>query len=182
VRLNPDDVDSLTWLGSTLNQEHKPADALALLRPLEAKRKKNPDIRYEMARALGALKQYDEALAELNRAFALAPTSFTYHLELAHTLESAGRHDDALKKFREVAANVPGSPVAHADLGAQLLSMAKQEEAARELQRAIDIDPKCARAWFFPGRLRDSKGDQAGAKTAYDTARTLEADNEEFRD
>jgi superkiller protein 3 len=181
LRINPDDIESMTWLGSTLNEEHKPADALSVLRQGEAMDKKNSEIHYELARALRALKQFDDAISEMNAALHESPNSFTYHIELARTLESAGRHDEALAKFRDVVSHAPDSSKAHADLGAQLFSMAKNDEAGGELQRAIDLDAKCARAWFFLGRLRTSKGDQPGAKAAYDTARTLEPDNEEFR-
>jgi len=71
----------------------------------------------------------------------------------------------------EIVDHLPKSPTAHAELGQQLFLMAKNDEAGAELQKVIDLDAKCARAWFYLGRVRAAKGDQAGAKEAYEKAR-----------
>jgi predicted outer membrane repeat protein len=181
LRLDANDVDSMTWLGSSLNVQHKFGDALPFLRKSVEKNKWEASSHYELGRSLAGLKQFDEALAELNTAIKREPDGATYHIELAHTLAKAGRNDEALAKFREVAMHLPKSSSAHSDLGMQLLAMSNTDEAEKELGKAIELDGKCAQAYFYLGRLRETKGDQAGAKAAYDTARSIEPENEEFR-
>ncbi len=181
LRLNPNNQNAMTWLGSTLNEEHKPEEAVSVLRKAEESYPKDSSIHFEMARALRALQQFDDSLKELRLALTLDPTAVTYHVELAHTLASAGKHEEALAKCREIVLNLPNSPSAHVDLGIELLAMSKTDDAVKEFEQAIKLDEKYARAYFYLGRARAAKGDAAGAQIAYDKARSLDPQNEEFQ-
>jgi tetratricopeptide (TPR) repeat protein len=181
LRLNENDDDSMTWLGGCLNEQRRFADALPFLRKSVEKDKWEASTHHELGRSLAGLKQFDEAIAELNTAIKRSSDTVTFHIDLAHILAKAGKNDEALAKFREIVSNLPKSPSAHSDLGVQLLAMSKTDEAEKELQKAIELDGKCAQAYFHLGRLRESKGDATGAKTAFDTARSIEPENEEFK-
>lgn len=181
LRLDPDDLECKILLGANLTDEHKPQEAVLLLREVAAKNDRSASAHFQLARALAALNQYEEAIMQLQFALQDDPNSLSYRAEMAHTLARAGKHKEALAGFREIAKEHADSPSAHADLGAELLADSQFDEAEKELQTAIRLDDKCARAYFYLGRLRAARGDAEGAKTAYETARSLQPDLDEFQ-
>src|SRR5690606_28174979 len=54
--------------------------------------------------------------------------------------------------------------------GMHLLNDSQIERAARELSRAVFLDPELAPAHFFLGRCREREGDLDGARRAYRNA------------
>ena len=62
-----------------------------------------PQARYDYARLiLTPRRRFDQALAELDRALALAPSEIDYQLERANTLIKAGRPAEALRRLEAV--------------------------------------------------------------------------------
>jgi len=181
LRLQPNNEEAMVWLGSTLNEEHKSEEAVAVLRNAEKINPKHGETHYEMARALRAQKRYEEAIAELKLALEVEPTATTYHAELAHALVDAGKNEAALAKFREISKNIPDSPAAHVDLGVMLLKLGQTNDAVKELERAIQLDQRCAPAYYHLGRAREAMGDRDGARQAYEMARTIDPENTEFQ-
>ena len=88
----------------------------------------------------------------------------------------------AIELLRGLVAREPGSAIFHEQLGYLLVNVggAGLAEAERELRRALELDPRCARAWFALARCalarRDAarlqartargKGDLPGARAA----------------
>ena len=67
------------------------------------------DARHEMAMFLTQFERHDEALAEIDAAIALAPTSFNKR-NRAVILFNAKRYDEGIKELEEIKASDPESP------------------------------------------------------------------------
>ncbi len=67
-------------------------------------------------------------------------------------------------------AGEPLSAEAHLFFGAHLLDSGDVEEAARELSRALFLDPDLALAHYFLGRCREAQRDAFRARLCYRNA------------
>jgi tetratricopeptide (TPR) repeat protein len=65
---------------------------------------------YQLALALEATGQTDEAIARLESILHDVPKFAAAHYHLARALESKGRHEEALSHLREAARLAPGQP------------------------------------------------------------------------
>ncbi len=61
------------------------------------------------------------------------------------------------------------------DKGRDLLKKKKDPEAAKEFEKAVEIYPKYANAWFELGRLKEHQNDAEGAVKAYGQALAADA-------
>jgi adenylate cyclase len=87
-------------------------------------------------------QQYDQALAEMERAVALAPTEAWSYAGLAEVLSYVGRTDDALKAATQALHLKPIIVDAHlASVGAAYAVAGRPEEAIAPLQRYISRYP-----------------------------------------
>lgn len=88
------------------------------------------------------LGRFDEARDVFTGAAALLPKSEVPHLAMG-TLEFAqGRHDKALQAYRKAQAINPKSGLPRAHAGEALLFLGKVKEAEKELNAAIELDPR----------------------------------------
>ena len=88
------------------------------------------------------LGRFDEARDVFTGAAALLPKSAVPHLAMG-TLEFAqGRHDKALQAYRKAQAINPKSGLPRAHAGEALLFLGKVKEAEKELNAAIELDPR----------------------------------------
>ena len=107
--------------------ENKPFDAQA---------------RVEMARIYRRNGEVDLAIAELERAAELAPTSQEPQLELGTALIEASRADEAVEVFEQTAMDNPRDPRAHAGIGAAFVHERRYQDAVSPLEKAAALDPK----------------------------------------
>ncbi len=107
--------------------ENKPFDAQA---------------RMDMARIYRQNGEVDLAIAELERAAELAPTSQEPKLELGTALIEASRSDEAVEIFEQIAIDNPRDPRAHAGIGAAFVREQRYQDAVSPLEKAAALDPK----------------------------------------
>jgi AAA+ superfamily predicted ATPase len=81
-----------------------PGDPLGALRAAVRALPDNPALRRELAAALAAGGAHDEALAELERALALAPQDGPSLVAAARSLFEIGRYDEALQRYEAAVA------------------------------------------------------------------------------
>jgi tetratricopeptide (TPR) repeat protein len=95
-------------------------------------------------------------------------------IESGRTRARDDRVDEAIADFREAAAVCPELAEAHYQLGKALMNVPGQAGAAEAaLQRAVDLDPSRADAYYGLGLLRGTRGDEAQATEALLRATTL---------
>lgn len=61
----------------------------------------------------------------------------------------------------------PDQPIVHNDLGQALVQKGFPKDAEREFERAVSNDKTYYPAWYNLGLVRQSRGESAGAETAY---------------
>ena len=98
--------------------------------------------RVDMARIYRQNGEVDLAIAELERAAELAPTSQEPKLELGTALIEASRSDEAIEVFEQIATDNPRDPRAHAGIGAAFVHEQRYEDAVSPLEKAAALDPK----------------------------------------
>jgi chemotaxis protein methyltransferase CheR len=91
-------------------------------------------------------------------------------LTLANLLGVLREPEAAAGCYRAALAQEPLSAEAHLLYGVHLLGQGLAEEAAREISRALFLDPDGAMAHYFLGRCREAQRDQARARLSYRNA------------
>ncbi len=91
--------------------------------------------------ALAEERRFDEALAELDRARALAPSSADVHYMYGATLLDLGRPADALRHFTQARDSDPNYAAAWRGVGDALIELGRGKEAIEVYDRALQTDP-----------------------------------------
>jgi adenylate cyclase len=92
-------------------------------------------------------QQYEQALAEMERAVALAPTEATSYAALAEVLSQMGKVEDALEAAAQALRLKPNMVDAHLDsVGAAYATAGRPEEASAPLQRYLSRYPNILHA------------------------------------
>ena|SRR5437868_3637669 len=129
------------------------------------------------ARIARVAKDFDGALAHLDRAIAIAPQREAF-LEKARTLDQAGMRPQARAAWRAVLEAVPRSGEAAARLGRLAWEDGDYAAAATLLERATASEAP-APVWFDLGLVRQDLRDYHGAASAYRKAIELKPDHAE---
>ena len=110
-------------------------------RPVDHERRAAPFAYVNHAKALADRRRYDEALAELDKAFALSPDDVDRHLMVGGTLLDMGRFDEARAHYQRAQAGDPTYGGAIRGLGDALVGLGRYAEAAAQFRRALEMDP-----------------------------------------
>lgn len=137
-------------------------------------------------RALDAIGEPGEAVADYLRVLELAPDRHETHLDLGLAYEALGRADDALAEYRLMIAAAPDFPVAYTSAAAVLRDLGRAREALEAAEAAIGAHAGDGRydhlAWYahqVRGEALLALYDHEGALAAIDTAIDKGADNPE---
>jgi len=99
-----------------------------------------------LAVALQAKGEDDEALAEFQKALAINPDFAQDYVELSNIYLEKGRADDAIVACRKALDLVPKFARAHYNLGIALAQKGQVDEAMTEFRKALVIDPSFGEA------------------------------------
>jgi chemotaxis protein methyltransferase CheR len=123
----------------------------------------------DRAAAEVARGRFEEARDLLEAQLALGE-DLGLRLTLAHLHGAMGQAARAREAYQAAVAGEPLSAEAHLFFGAHLLDSGDVEEAARELSRALFLDPDLALAHYFLGRCREAQRDAFRARLCYRNA------------
>lgn len=122
-----------------------------------------------------------EAEMELRRAMQLEPAHLEAFTMFALALEQQGKVEDALRAYRAAArlyeqrGTLSETPYLYA--GRLLQAQERYEESARELERAVQVNPQSSEAWLALSKTREKLGDaQAALQAARQAVRLAPAD------
>jgi tetratricopeptide (TPR) repeat protein len=101
------------------------------------------------------LKQYNEALADLNRAVELNPGDAQAITSRSDTYQEMKRYDEALADFNRAIELNPCNAWAIAGRGTTYLEMKRYNEALADLNRALELDP--GYAWAITRAARSTR-------------------------
>jgi Flp pilus assembly protein TadD len=116
----------------------------------------------------------DAALADLRRAFQLAPTDVFVRNALGLLLVQLDHRDEAIPLMRETAELFPDSAIAQYSLGSALERAGELDEARTHHERAVALDPSFAKPLAHLADFAQRRSDYAAAKRYANAALALE--------
>lgn len=124
--------------------------------------------------SLQELGQLEEALALIEQAIRLDPSSSSAHNNKGSTLRAMGRHEEALAAYEQAIRLNPSSASAYTNKGVLLLVLKRREEALAALEQAIRLDPARAMLYNNQGGILNDLGRFQEALSALDQAIRLD--------
>lgn len=138
--------DTKLNVGSELMEIGRPAEAVPLLQQAAAESPDYEPAHFNLALALAAVGQQEQALSEYETSVRLRPADFKAQGALALALQEADRPNDALDHFREAALLQPDSAAAQNNLAIALHQSGNAAEAIPHYESAIALTSDYAEA------------------------------------
>jgi protein O-mannosyl-transferase len=168
---------------TTWSQSRVYADSDTLFRATLAR---NPDCwlchnNLATAKLFGSEEALDEAIAHIQEALRLNPSSAEAHNNLGGAFQRKGRLLDALNEHRAAARLNPKLPDAHYNIGVTSQSLGRAEDAAAAYGAALQLNPSYAAAHNNLGTVLQGSGRVEEARTHFAEAVRLEPDAAQSR-
>jgi serine/threonine-protein kinase len=134
-------------LGDQLMQERhsvediQPVEAIGFYEAALAVHPDFPLVRSNLALALQAMGQFDQAIDQYNQAIRFEPKNFLLHGNLGVALGKVGRYDEAIAEFEECIRDNPTRSMSYLNLGYALLLLGRNSEALDTLHQALAKNP-----------------------------------------
>jgi len=128
---------------------------------------------YNLAIALRAKGETDQAVAHYRRAAAIRPEYVEAHYNLGRLLVEKGEFEDAITHYEKALTINPDDADAHNNLGSTLFQIGRVDEAVVHFQKALAIQPDYADASCNLANALLSKDDIDGAIVHYMACLTL---------
>ena len=143
VKLKPKDGELVRLLGNAYALTGEPTAAFATLQRAQLLNPSNPQIPADRAALHYNLRQFDDALAALDRALAGRPQDVHFRINKAKTLRHLGRLAEATQLFETLIAEQPQNVDVLLAFGTfYLWALDDREKANIYLRRAVAADPK----------------------------------------
>jgi superkiller protein 3 len=91
-------------------------------------------------------RRFEETVAELNKALALAPSESSLYNNLGVALTELGKLDDAVRHYRRALSLNPQFAEAYSNLGEALARKGDVKDAVIQFEKAVELDPEHADA------------------------------------
>ena len=164
LRVRPDHIDAMHFLGIAATQLGDPESAEGLIRGVLQREPDHTDALANLGNVLKQLGKLEEAQATYERVLALVPDQPAALNNLGTLHAAAGRHDEAVAAYRKVISQVPTHVEAHHNLGNLLLKLGDQDGALAAYERAVMLTPyspeayrKLGLTYAFLDRLEDAR-------------------------
>ena len=141
--------------GMALENQKQWADAAAMFQKAEpmAKGKNLAAVMEHEASAFENAKMYDQAIAEYQKLIADDPTNAGFHSNLGTAYASQGKATEAEAECAKAGqTSPPDGTRCYFNLGAIANNAGKMDDAASAFQKATQLDPKNADAFFLEGQ------------------------------
>jgi protein O-mannosyl-transferase len=142
LRLKPDYVPAMNYLGDDLIQLGRAADAVPVLQRALRLRPQYADAHNNLGRALMAVGREADGLTEFGEAVRLDPKLGSAQGNLGMALASAGRVTEALPHFQAAVRLQPDNPMTLLDLATALTLSGHFPEAAPHFEHALALAPE----------------------------------------
>ncbi|MDE3135569.1 MAG: tetratricopeptide repeat protein [Acidobacteriota bacterium] len=164
--LQPKSPDALAGLSESLLEQNKTEAGTKELEAYLAVRPSDASARVRLAGILATAGHLDDAMAQLAQVPDQGPEAPAAWRLRGEILLAQKNYAAAIDPLQKAAAALPNDADLHADLGQALLNEKKYEAAAKDLTRAVTLDPKRVRAWRDLVAARDLTGQWAATLDA----------------
>lgn len=180
--LKPGDADVLYDLAVVKLKTGKGIEAIALLAQASASHPERADIQLLLAQSTSRLGYFEDSIQAWNKYLALKPADQAGRRERAFAQSAIGQDSEgAMATLVAFTQNHPTDPVGHYELGTALTA-SDPERAARELSRAIQLDPGLTSAYVARGLLAYRRGDSGAAIRDFSAAAKQQPENARILD
>lgn len=93
-------------------------------------------------------KLYPQALADIEKAIALKPQEYVYHVEKALIETRAGQYEEAVLSAKKAQQLDPSDPDSYKLMGIALAELGRKQEARANLQKALQLGDQEAQDWL----------------------------------
>ena len=173
---DPNDADSLHWLGLIAAEQSDPHGGIRLIRQAMALDPNRAAHCNSLGQAYRRLGWLEDAAGAYRAAAAIRPDSAEIHSNLATVLRDLGDHGMAAGHYRLAAELAPGSAVMWYNLANALSDSGSPEEAEACYRRAIGLKPDFVHALANYGRWLIDVGRWADARDVLIQAERLAPD------
>ena len=171
-RLEPKNPRFALALGVAL-ADRDPAEATSVLRRLIGLAPSDAEAHYNLALAMAAMGNEDDAIHEFSAALALNPNHAGARRSLGIALMHADRLKESAEEFQRAAAITPRDAETANNLGMVLLRLKDVEGAVAALEKAVSLNPKLIKAHFNLSQAYLRAGRPDDARRASDRAAAL---------
>jgi len=133
-------------LGTALEAEGRPAEAVNYYREAITKYPNYPDTYVNLGNALVSLGKFDEAVKQYRTAAELDPVNAKAHYNLGVVFQRRGEFEKALGHYRRALQLNPDYAEAHNNLGGVLAMQGHANQAIRHFRKALRLRPNYAGA------------------------------------
>ena len=148
--------------------DNKPAEALAILKPLAAQEPKNLPALFNLGLAHSLLAQDAEAATAFTQVLAIEPGLYGAQLNLGQILLRLKKPADAQPWIEKALQQRPKELRPNLLLGDCLLDRKDFPAAEKHARAALEIDPASVEAWSTLGRALDGQNRPEEAAAAFD--------------
>jgi len=159
IRLQPEHALAYAQIGKLLYDVRQYEDAIAPLKRTLSLNPNNVDARLTLARSYNNMHSYSESLACLLAGLALDPANLNLNFELANVYNTVNRLEEALALYRHLNARAPNNPSIIYNIAFTLKKLERTEESIPFYNRAIELNPHHADAYFSRGLAHLVLGD-----------------------
>lgn len=147
LALDPHSQDAMTALTNFYMDQHRFADAEALLRKLLVVRPNDASVHFQLGRMLAISGKNEDAAAELDAGLKIDPNDAKAQLDLADIYVDMHKFGDAEKLYAALVSSSPNDANLHHIFGRALLQDKKFSQAQDEFLRAIQLKPDLGAAY-----------------------------------
>jgi len=162
LALEPNNPFALRLKGRSCLAMGKHAEAMHLLRHVEAVTPDDAQVHDDLALCLNEMGRFEEGLQCAEQSIRLAPTSFSSPNNCAIALANLGRQREAQESFEKALRLDPRSAETWNNNGFLLVKMRCAEQAADCFRRAIDLNPRYLKPYFNLNDLILQRGLDSG--------------------
>ena len=166
-------------LGIIFMQQSKLEDAAVALRKAIDVKPDYPEANFALGTVMQQQGNFAGAIAALRQALVYAPKAPEIHNALGNALRQTGEIESARVEFQEAArlnkikSNQQAAMFA-TNTGLAKLKEGKLDDAIDSFQRAVELDPTNAQAYYNLAKALQKKGQREAARTAEQKARELD--------
>ncbi|TAD86069.1 MAG: hypothetical protein EAY75_09645 [Bacteroidetes bacterium] len=156
--------------GSSLHDEGKYKEAIALYKQINRSDTNYADALYELSLSYYADSQHSAALDHAKLGLALFPEKTTlYSLSAANALDDLKRPDEALAMYDAALSKDPHASQILFNKGITLFNLGRRPEAKATLQKSVLVNPYYSSSHYFIGKMYLEEGNLVAAMLAYKT-------------
>jgi len=162
LQMDPNNLDARYYLGRVRYQQNRLDDAIAAFREVLGRNPGNVKAEDNLGLCLEGKYQVDQAIAAYQKAIALDESSLVHteqpYLNLGILQAKHNNDREALLLLSKAQKIAPNSAEVHYQLAKSLFSLNRVEDAQREVETAVQLNPKDAPSHYLLGRIYHTLG------------------------